>query len=289
MPVPPLIPEAARHPESTDPPAASARPARAAREGESVTAPDAGPPPDLDPETAALRDEILKLHQGLKARSFYELLDVPRKATVREITGAYAKLARKYHPDRIAQVGLPELKEPANAIFIRLGEAKETLCDSEERAWYDRKLASGSLTPATGTPQAGAEVQPGGMAIGWNAANDVIAQARSLLKDEQYWDVIQKMEAAIPLVPDEPQRRIMQVLLAKATLKNPKWVRRAEEQLRRVVSEDPKQVEALLALGQIYRNGGLRARATRMYSRVLQLERRNEEAKAALAELEAQG
>jgi hypothetical protein len=299
------LPAAAEEPAATAEPTPEPEP-RDSRAAEPVPPPattplpePSGPPPaapapaaepsrELNPETAALRDEVLRLSDGLKARSFYELLGLPRTAGVREITAAYAKLARRFHPDRIAQMGLPELKQPANALFIRLGEARETLCDSEERAWYDRKLASGNLTPPMGTPQAQPKKGTGPITLDWNEANDIIAEGRELLQGESYWDAIQKMEAAIPLVPEKPQRRAMQVILARATVKNPKWVKRGEELLRHVVNEDPRNVEALLALGQIYRDGGLRVRAARMYSRVLEIERRNEDARKALAELEGQ-
>src|ERR1044072_2877639 len=65
-------------------------------------------------------------------RDYYELLGVNRSATNGEISGAYRKLAVKYHPDKNPgdQEAIDRFKEAA--------EAFEVLNDAEKRARYDR-------------------------------------------------------------------------------------------------------------------------------------------------------
>ncbi|HQR37326.1 MAG TPA: molecular chaperone DnaJ [Blastocatellia bacterium] len=65
-------------------------------------------------------------------RDYYEILEVARTATDREIKSAYRKLALKYHPD----------KNPDNAeaeeLFKEAAEAYAVLSDADQRARYDR-------------------------------------------------------------------------------------------------------------------------------------------------------
>lgn len=64
-------------------------------------------------------------------RDYYEVLDVPRTATDDEIKKAYRKLARQYHPDQNKDPG-------AQARFVEIQEAYDTLSDPEKRKLYDR-------------------------------------------------------------------------------------------------------------------------------------------------------
>lgn len=65
-------------------------------------------------------------------RDPYEVLGVPRDATLDEIKKAYRRLARKYHPDMN-----PDDKE-AEEKFKEVKEAFDILSDENRRAHYDR-------------------------------------------------------------------------------------------------------------------------------------------------------
>lgn len=72
--------------------------------------------------------------------SYYELLQIPRDATVEEIRRAYHELARKFHPDIN--------RDPdANNQFLKIKEAFEHLSDPKQRAAYDLKLEEESEDP----------------------------------------------------------------------------------------------------------------------------------------------
>jgi molecular chaperone DnaJ len=78
---------------------------------------------------------------------YYELLGVPRKASVKDVRAAYRKLARKYHPD------LNPGDKSAEEKFKQIQEAYEVLSDSKKRQMYDQ---FGFNTPGAGGPGAGA-------------------------------------------------------------------------------------------------------------------------------------
>jgi len=63
---------------------------------------------------------------------YYETLGVSRKATTKDIRGAFRKLARKYHPD------LNPGDKAAEEKFKQLQEAYDVLSDSKKRQMYDQ-------------------------------------------------------------------------------------------------------------------------------------------------------
>ena len=67
----------------------------------------------------------------MKVIDYYAVLGVPRTASQEEITRAFRKLARKYHPD------VNKAPEAAQK-FKEINEAKEVLEDPEKRKKYDQ-------------------------------------------------------------------------------------------------------------------------------------------------------
>ncbi|WEV72352.1 DnaJ C-terminal domain-containing protein [Bifidobacterium sp. ESL0790] len=83
-------------------------------------------------------------------KDFYKVLGVSKDATEQEITKAYRKLARKYHPD------LNKTKE-AEEKFKDISEAYDVLNNKQERQKYDaiRQFAGGGARFAGGSGQGG--------------------------------------------------------------------------------------------------------------------------------------
>src|SRR5260370_869527 len=91
-------------------------------------------------------------------QDYYELLGVPRKASAKDIRGAFRKLARKYHPD------LNPGDKSAEEKFKQLQEAYDVLSDSKKRQMYDQygfysdNIPPGGPGPSYGTGDEGANV-----------------------------------------------------------------------------------------------------------------------------------
>lgn len=71
------------------------------------------------------------------ADDYYQLLGVPRTASVEEIQKAYRKQARKYHPDLHADKDDDE-KKKATQKFQQIQQAYDVLSDPEKRKMYDQ-------------------------------------------------------------------------------------------------------------------------------------------------------
>jgi len=66
-------------------------------------------------------------------RDYYEVLTLPRTATVEEVKSSYRKSALQWHPDRN-----PSNKQQAEEKFREATEAYSVLSDPQKRAAYDR-------------------------------------------------------------------------------------------------------------------------------------------------------
>jgi molecular chaperone DnaJ len=77
---------------------------------------------------------------------YYELLGVPRKASVKDIRAAFRKLARKYHPD------LNPGDKAAEEKFKQIQEAYDVLSDSKKRQMYDQYGFYSENLPPGGYP-----------------------------------------------------------------------------------------------------------------------------------------
>ncbi|KAH9626880.1 hypothetical protein KSS87_002280 [Heliosperma pusillum] len=69
---------------------------------------------------------------AIAAKSYYDILQVPKGASDDQIKRAYRKLALKYHPDK------NQGNEEANKKFAEMSNAYEVLSDGEKRKIYDR-------------------------------------------------------------------------------------------------------------------------------------------------------
>jgi curved DNA-binding protein len=87
-----------------------------------------------------------------KTKDYYDVLGVPRTASPKDISAAFRKLARKYHPD------LNSGDKQAEARFKEISEAHEVLSDTKKKKLYDEfgenwaSAAAAGVEPGQGRP-----------------------------------------------------------------------------------------------------------------------------------------
>jgi len=119
----------------------SSRPPKGDQEGHGKDCPD-GDASDTGSKSGHQdRSEKSRKHHGEHTddedsidNEYYSFLNISRKASPEEITAAYKKLSRIYHPDKHIE---EEKKKQAELMFAKLKTAYEVLNDPHKRAIYD--------------------------------------------------------------------------------------------------------------------------------------------------------
>jgi len=107
-------------------------------------------------------------------RNYYEILGLPKDASIADIKRRYRQLARKYHPD------VAKDKTAAAKVFVQITEAYKTLVDPEKRWAYDATLAE----PAPARPQP-ASSRPAGTARPAGHSQSSHTAVQKLIKDAE--------------------------------------------------------------------------------------------------------
>jgi curved DNA-binding protein CbpA len=304
-PPPPAPPPAAAQQAAPAGPGAPSSPPAAAAASTAQPAPSAPPSPPLDAKGEERRREILEAWEGLATRNHFEVLGLQRAVTEVEVKEAYFRLAKRFHPDVHHGASLGDLRDKLEAVFIRLGQAYDTLRDPKKRADYEDRLgrfkpraAQAPPSAAAGQPQAAEPVPARDLEEEARLAEESLRKAAKLLETARAleqekpnepehqrltFDAIQLLEPAVVALTGKQKLRA-RLLLARGYSKNPKWAKRAEELVLDVAREHPREPEAFALLASIYTARGLKARALAMYRKVLELKPEHEEAARYVAE-----
>lgn len=229
----------------------------------------------------ATRTMILEAYEGLETRDHFAFMGLPRSATDLQVKESYFRMARPFHPDTRLDPRLADLKEKREAVFIRLGHAYETLRTTASRARYAANLNSRPSAPAATDEPPFSEAAH----AAW-LAHESLLTAEEHHREGRYWDAIQLLESTIPRLEGAEKLRA-RVSLARAQMKNPNWVKRAEESLHVLLQEYPNSVDAVMVLAELYRSTQMRSRALAMYRRVLEIDHDNKDAQAAVRFLQS--
>ena len=189
-------------PPPASPPRAEARPAPAAAPPP-VAAPPAPAVPATSPAMDSRRQEIADAFSGLKTRTYFEMLGIERSATEQQVKEAYFRLAKRFHPDAHHDSTLSDLVDQLEAVFIRLGEAYETLKNPRSRADYEERLGRQRPRgegPAAASAGPESAVQAPDLEAERKEAEDAVRKAGWYFEKEKFFDAIQLLEPAIEKV-----------------------------------------------------------------------------------------
>jgi curved DNA-binding protein CbpA len=111
--------------------------------GNNENAPPATVPFSLE-EGAKLSEkkqrEIHTQYYALETVGFYELLNLEKGCTSKDVQRAYRKVSMRFHPDRFFGKELGSYKAKLEAIFRHITNVVEYLTDDDERATYEASL-----------------------------------------------------------------------------------------------------------------------------------------------------
>jgi len=201
----------------------------------------------------ALRTAILELTEKLEKLSHFELLGLSESAAAGEVSAAFIRAARRYHPDRLAGTGLSELAPQAERILARMSEAAMILGDPARRAEY--------LATRSGKKPAGSTIPT------VLDAETSFRKGEVLLKRGDHAKAIECFAAACKASPGEPQYR---AYWAWARFENPHGrkeavVREVQRIIADVVAAQPRFARGHYWLGQIWKFLNEPARAERAF------------------------
>lgn len=211
------------------------------------------------------RAELDGWQRTIAQADHYTRLGVERSADEPTIRRAYYRQARQYHPDRLKKPHLEDMERHIESAFASITEAYNTLTDSKARSEYDREL----IERASGRRKDQSEKSA--------LARDAYLRARKYIEEHEAFEAIQLLETA---VEHDPTRAEYFHLLGACQGLNPRWRKKAEENLLKAIALNPSSTQSYLELARVYHKGGLERRAREMYERVLAWDPSNEEALA---------
>ena len=164
----------------------------------------------------------------------------------------------------------PIVRDSVMAINRRIDEAAGILTDPGRRTAYDKLLQQRAA-------RGGDDLQKRLMQRA--IAEQNYQKARELSAAGDYYGAIVLLKPAVEFVPDHADAWL---LLGSCQERNPKWRRDAAESYQRALSLDPNKVDALIALGDLYKLEGLTSRAQNCYEDALKIAPENQQARSRL-------
>jgi tetratricopeptide (TPR) repeat protein len=235
--------------------------------------------------SAQMRREIEEAHAALRGANHFAVLGLTVSASTDEIRQAFARLARRYHPDAQRDATLQDLRAKLNDVFVAVGNAYAVLKDAAARDRYER--AMGLRMAAPPRVAAAAREATAYLSSPASRADEPIEarliRAEEALNAQQPWEAIRLLEEAVAAAGGALKRQA-QVLLGRAYADRER-PREAEKVLLEVLQADPLSVPACLLLGRIYRERGMAKRARGMFEKALEIDPAQEDALRELAAL----
>lgn len=205
------------------------------------------------------------LSRQMAAMDHYQILDVPRAATRAQIVSEAEAQKKKFDPLTYP----PIVRDAVSAISRRIDDALNELKDVGRRAAYDKLLQErGARTSDSSMHQRLTQR---------SIAEQNFNRARDLTIEGDYYGAIVLLKQAVDYAPDHAQAWF---LLGTCQERNPKWRREAAESFQMALSIDPNFIDAMIALGDVYKLEGLVSRAQSCYEDVLKIAPENQQARS---------
>jgi curved DNA-binding protein CbpA len=235
------------------------------------------------PEEIAVREDIIEKHASLRDATLYDLLGITITANEGEVKKAYYAMAKKYHPDRHHSPHLRDVHGLLEELFGKITDAYQVLSSPLEKNRYDSKIrAEGPAAVAGGS---GTSADEASESARKRAADERYKEGKRHFDEMHFFDAIQCLREAVRLYPKKNYHK----LLGQALMKNPKWLREAEEQFRFALKMDQFDAECYVGLGEIYESEGMSTRAQKMFEQAATYDPENESVHKKIGDKRSQG
>jgi curved DNA-binding protein CbpA len=154
------------------------------------TPPGGSPVPDID----TVRKQIELKAKVVEVENLFEVLGLPPTAGREQIKSAYFDAAKRFHPDRLASMGLEVLRPEVEKIFRRVSEAYGTLFDDAQRVVYIQQLSK---------PKSPDDAEAHAKAMRMLEAEMAFRRGEIALRKNDYLGAIVDFESALKANPQE--------------------------------------------------------------------------------------
>lgn len=218
------------------------------------------PPASGSDGDRALRVELAAMAERLRAKSYFEMLEVSEEVEASELDQAYESLARKAHPDRFSHAS-SAVRQLADEVFQLLTEAYETLSDPRRRTRYLLERRKGERVAA--------EEAEGQRAL---AAEMQYQQGEQLLRQRDYEGALLCFGKAVENYAEEGEYHAHYGWsLYLCNPDNSVMVEEAIKHVARGVKLARDREKPYLFLGRLYKVVGKGAAAEQMFTRAVQI------------------
>jgi len=232
--------------------------------------------PQRDPATAStaaarrVQEDIEEKLQSLSTGTYYDWLEVHRKAAPKDLKKAFTTLIMKYHPDRHPPEIVAAVGKKLEAILTKVSQAQQTLCDPQSRRRYDNSLRTEAPKgEVNAKPSVPPKPEPRPPTSSENMAERYFREAKKYFAQRDFYEAVKLMEEAVRI---DTSKVRYQCLLAQSLSRNPKWRRNAEEHFKKALGLDPFDTESLVGLAELYEAVGLARRAQALYAEAVEID-----------------
>ncbi len=216
------------------------------------------------PEIAALQ----RTHGEIAAQNFFERLGLGHDITTKDVSKAFLKAARAYHPDQTQSDASAEVKSLQSGIFSLYNEAQQTLSDDKKRAQYLEGIEAG---------HDGGEVDVSNII----ESEMIFQKGELLIKANKFAEALAQFEEAIKLNSEEGEFFIYRGFARFCSVAKPSnsmtthCINEIKNGLKMRNNNVPN---GYVFLGRIYKTLEDKETASRMYKKALSIQSNHVEA-----------
>jgi curved DNA-binding protein CbpA len=220
------------------------------------------------PASPEVREQILRKFKDVEVGAdHFKILEVAPTASAADVKASYFKLAKTFHPDRLASLRLEELRPQVERVFARISEAFSVVSDDTKRAEYRKILEQGGEEAVRRREEA--EQQK---ALQILEAEEHFRLGEMALRRSQFTQALDEFRQALELNPEESEHHAMYAWAMWMTAPDKdRALAPVKQVFARALELNNRCVPAYFYLGHIYNYQQDYPRALAQFQRALEL------------------